>query len=123
MSEAPEGKQRKPQSAEEFLAQKRDFWEKGPTINTDGWLYPQDLSSWDLDLSHKPNRNRLISACEQAYYKRDYAQCLAIAGRGKEMFANVDEDPKRICKQVAELDMYADKSREKLRAQVTAHHT
>ena len=70
-------KQRKAQSDEEFLEQKRQFLDAGPQINTDTWLFDEDRLH-SLDSTKKLDRVHILHACEKAYFLRDYEKCLEL---------------------------------------------
>lgn len=78
-------KVRKPQTDEEFLIQKRQFQEQGPTINTDEWLYDTDILN-GLSQDKKCDRMHILHACEKAYYTKDYKRCMDLISLGEQMF-------------------------------------
>lgn len=78
-------KVRKEQSEEDYLFQKLQFYNTGPTLNTEDWLYdPQELNQ--LDNSKKTDRVRMLNACEKAYYEKDYKRCLDLIRRAESLF-------------------------------------
>lgn len=90
-SNAKKGKKtRKEQSEADYLNQKQQFYQNGPTLNTEDWLYDdQDLEQ--LDNSRKTDRVRMLHACEKAYYQKDYKKCLDLISRGEALFGvNLD---------------------------------
>lgn len=84
-------RQRKPQSEEEYLAQKKQFQEEGPRINTSEWLYNEEVLS-NLDNSKKTDRTHMLHACERAYYMRDYNKCLELIEKAEKLFGVGLED-------------------------------
>lgn len=81
----PKGKQRKLQTQEEFLEQKRQFQESGPKIDTEDWLYDETHLS-KLSNDRKLDRVAMLHACEKAYFLKDYAKCLELVGRAEVLF-------------------------------------
>ncbi|KAG7193133.1 uncharacterized protein KQ657_000887 [Scheffersomyces spartinae] len=82
MSEAKAKKVRKPQPEEEYIRQRDEFKQVGPTINTDGWLE----NDWNaLDPERKVDRVRMLHACERAYFLRDWGKCLELIQRTEEL--------------------------------------
>lgn len=89
-------KVRKGQTEEEFQIQKGQFFEEGPTINTDEWLY--DATSGEdfcLDENQKTDRVVMLHACEKAYFNRDYSRCLELILAGEKLFGVNQEDTKQ----------------------------
>lgn len=78
-------KQRKQQTEEEFQAQKAQFLESGPRINTLDWLYDQQILD-NLDNLKKTDRVHMLHACEKAYYMRDYDKCLELIAQAERLF-------------------------------------
>lgn len=70
-------KVRKPQTEEEYNAQKLQFLRGGPTINTEEWLYDDDKLD-RLEPNKKVDFNYLLHSCEKAYFQRDYLKCLEL---------------------------------------------
>lgn len=85
-------KQRKGQTEEEFLEQKKQYDLSGPKINTNEWLFEEEgLDA--LDNSKKIDRVHILHACEKAYYLRDYLKCLLLIERGEKLFGvQLDDD-------------------------------
>ncbi|OBA19375.1 hypothetical protein METBIDRAFT_47089 [Metschnikowia bicuspidata var. bicuspidata NRRL YB-4993] len=85
-------KQRKAQSEEEYLEQKRQFAESGPQVNSDDWLFDEDLVS-SLDNTKKFDRVHILHACEKAYFIKDYRKCLELIQLGERLFGvELDDD-------------------------------
>lgn len=87
----PKKKQRKEQTEEEFEAQKAQFAVTGPQINTENWLFDQDLLD-KLDNLKKTDRVHMLHACERAYYLRDYDKCLELISQAERLFGVNLED-------------------------------
>lgn len=78
-------KNRKEQPEEDYLLQKLQFYENGPTLNTEEWLY--DSEGLDqLDNASKTDRVKMLHACEKAYYQKDYQKCLDLINKGASLF-------------------------------------
>ncbi|KAI3403386.2 hypothetical protein KGF56_003807 [Candida oxycetoniae] len=79
----PIKKQRKPQTEEEYQYQLSLWAKTGPQINTETWLY-EDLDR--LDNTRKVDRQKILHACEKAYYERDWLKCLEMCNIGEKLF-------------------------------------
>lgn len=87
-------KSRKKQTDEEYLAQKRQFFEEGPTINSDNWLLDEEILKRSNNLK-KSDRVKLLNACERAYYLKDYIKCLELVKIAEKVFGvELDDDEK-----------------------------
>lgn len=87
---------RKEQTAQDFLEQKRQFFSSGPLVQTEDWLFDMaELESLNKD--SKIDRTTFLHACENAYYLKNYNKCLALISRGEDLFGlkkNHDEEVK-----------------------------
>lgn len=84
-------KARKGQSEEEYLEQKTQFYQEGPRINTENWLYDENILK-NLDSNKKPDRAQMILACEKAYFQRDYEKCLELVQLAESIFEVEPQD-------------------------------
>lgn len=88
-------KNRKEQSEEEFLQQKKDFFSTGPVVQTEDWLF--DVADLDhFDTNSKIDRTTFLHACEKAYYLRNYQKCLDLIRRGEGLFGLKNNDADHI---------------------------
>lgn len=78
-------KQRKGQTEEEYLEQKRQFEESGPQINSEDWLYGEERLS-NLDNTKKLDRVHILHACEKAYFMQEYEKCIELIKIGERLF-------------------------------------
>ncbi|RKP33059.1 hypothetical protein METBISCDRAFT_20928 [Metschnikowia bicuspidata] len=83
-------KQRKGQSEAEFLEQIAQYASRGPRINTENWLFDQNLID-SLDKTQKLDRVHMLHVCEKAYFDRDYEKCLLYVQQAERLFG-VDAD-------------------------------
>ncbi|KAF5101183.1 hypothetical protein D0Z03_000657 [Geotrichum reessii] len=84
-------KRRKSQSQEAFDAQRAEYLERGPVVQTSTSLLERDYSG----ASAKIDRQALRNAVERAYFIRDYAQALAILRTGFNNNENADTENER----------------------------
>ena len=87
--------QRKPQTEEEFSAQKNQFVNAGPQINEEGWLLQDDTIKL-LDPQRKIDRVQMLNACERAYFERDYHRCLELVTQAYQLFGVEDDDTEQL---------------------------
>ncbi|ODV77751.1 uncharacterized protein CANTADRAFT_22875 [Suhomyces tanzawaensis NRRL Y-17324] len=107
-------KTRKPQSDQEYAAQRDLFHSKGPQLNTQDWLLERVLQDADsIDPETKTDRVVLLQACEKAYYQQDYELCLVLVRKaeailGVEPFSehSLDEDIQKKVKKTAKLERH-----------------
>lgn len=78
-------KQRKAQTDAEFQAQKSQFQAAGPKIDTENWLFEENLLH-SLDPTKKTDRVTILHACEKAYFIRDYPKCISLVSIGEKLF-------------------------------------
>lgn len=78
-------KQRKAQTEEQFLQQKEQFHREGPRINTEEWLYNENILN-QLDNTKKIDRTHMLHSCEKAYFMRDYDRCLELVEVAEKLF-------------------------------------
>lgn len=79
-------KTRKSQTPQEYEAQKAEFRQTGPLLNTDDWLYHAQLDQ----LHPSKLRVMMLHSCEKAYYDRDYDKCMEMIRKAEKAFG-VDE--------------------------------
>lgn len=84
-------KRRKSQSQEAFDAQRAEYLERGPVVQTSTSLLERDYSG----ASAKIDRQALRNAVERAYFIRDYAQALAILRTGFNNNESADTENQR----------------------------
>lgn len=63
---------RKGQSEEHYQAQKSQFWNQGPTINTQEWL----LEASPITSNSKTENAKSLHKLEKLYFTRNYRGCL-----------------------------------------------
>ncbi|KAK6465848.1 hypothetical protein DFJ63DRAFT_317040 [Scheffersomyces coipomensis] len=68
-------KQRKPQTEEEFQAQKANFESIGPVINTQDWFL-NDETLHNLQKDQKIDRKFILNSVELLYFRKEFEKCL-----------------------------------------------
>ncbi|CAI5759571.1 unnamed protein product [Candida verbasci] len=83
IKDTSKAKARKIQTDEQYQHQLSLWNETGPTINTETWLY-ENLDK--LTPGKKIDKQKILHACEKAYYERDYNKCCELITKGEDIF-------------------------------------